>query len=79
MLLTRKKKVKNSKETKKVLYCASCGYEAPFGEEDKEKYTISMQIDHAKDKTMVLLVKTGNDKISEEEREAHEEFFNPDE
>lgn len=85
VLLVKKKKVKvaakgkkktPTEELQKFLYCASCGYEAPFEEENKRSYLLSVKIEHSeKDKTMVLEEPTQGLKISEEDREAQEDYF----
>ncbi|MBD3185309.1 DNA-directed RNA polymerase subunit M [Candidatus Bathyarchaeota archaeon] len=81
VLLIRRKK--DSKGKVKVLRCDSCGYEEPFGssDEDKSSYTIKEKIQKTgKEKTMIVLgTMHKGSTVSEEMREAQEEYFNPDE
>ncbi len=72
----KKKSKKDESEIVKMLYCPSCGFEAPFDDEHKKLYTLSVKLDHSqKDKTLVM--ESGDEalKVSEEEREANEDFF----
>nr|MDO8119681.1 hypothetical protein [Candidatus Sigynarchaeota archaeon] len=72
----KKKSKKDESDVSKILYCSSCGFEAPFDEEHKELYTLSVKLDHSqKDKTLVLGAGDEALKVSEEEREANEDFF----
>ncbi|MHA1998747.1 MAG: hypothetical protein ACTSU9_11545 [Promethearchaeota archaeon] len=84
VLLVKKKKdkSKNGGEKKKMLFCSSCGYEMPFdSEKDKAAYTLKERLaKSSRDKTLIVLgaVDDGTS-ITEEIREANEEYFNPDE
>ena len=83
ILLVKRKKTKGKKNTEKqekVLYCPSCGYEEKIkSKKDLEDYTLRQKIDRsAKDKTVILMTSVDSNKITEEEREANEDFFNPD-
>jgi DNA-directed RNA polymerase subunit M/transcription elongation factor TFIIS len=81
---SRKKSSKAKKtddvEDEKFLYCPSCGYEAPFEENaHKDLYTLSTKLDHSsKDKTVVLSENADTLKVTEEEREANEDLFQPE-
>ncbi|MHA1791783.1 MAG: hypothetical protein ACTSVI_04000 [Promethearchaeota archaeon] len=76
--ITTKKKGKEKQE--KYLYCSSCGYSEAFDKDkDSESYTIKEKIERSgKDKTVILLTSVDNGKITEDEREALEDFFKPD-
>ncbi|MHA1792909.1 MAG: hypothetical protein ACTSVI_09720 [Promethearchaeota archaeon] len=67
------------KKSRKVLYCPSCGYEDDSLEVNKDEYIIRHVVMHSdRDKTIVLMQSISNDKISEDERDANEDFFKPD-
>ncbi|MHA1849566.1 MAG: hypothetical protein ACTSYS_00790 [Promethearchaeota archaeon] len=77
MLVKRKGKSKNKNEQKKILYCPSCGYEAPFEEEkDKSAFVLTQKIEKTgKERTTVLFKKAEGGKLTDEEREAYEWMF----
>ena len=69
-------KGKNAKPSKiKFLFCPSCGHEEPFDESDKEKYALVHMIAHdGKDKTVILRDTIDKPVVTEEDREASEDF-----
>jgi len=69
-------KGKNTKPVKmKFLFCPSCGHEEPFDDSDKEKYTLVQVISHdGKDKTVILDDSIDKPVVTEEDREAGEDF-----
>ncbi|MHA1681276.1 MAG: hypothetical protein ACTSUE_09720 [Promethearchaeota archaeon] len=77
LLIKRKGKAKNKKDRKKIVFCSSCGYEAPFDEEkDKREFVLAEKLEKTgKEKTTILLKTADSDKFTEEEREAYEWLF----
>ncbi|MBD3186346.1 hypothetical protein GF325_05915 [Candidatus Bathyarchaeota archaeon] len=76
LIIKRKGKAKDKKARKKVLFCPSCGYEAPFEEKDKKAFVLAEKLEKTgKEKTAILLNGAVNDKLTEEEREAYEWLF----
>lgn len=59
----------------KMLVCESCGHEEPFDEQDKEVYTVKQKLDHKKDQTIVLTNSGKTVAVTEDDRDAHEDFF----